>query len=113
MEARIITDGQQWNDFVAASECCNITQSYEWGELGPFLGVQTMRAGVIDDDGKLCPQKLMTPHKHSLQLGTHRRSVRPCCARASPNRDRHTRKKPSNITQSIQASGSHLVIQTQ
>lgn len=59
MEARIITDGQQWNDFVAASECCNITQSYEWGELGPFLGAQTMRVGVIDDNGKLCAAMLV------------------------------------------------------
>ncbi|HEY0752749.1 MAG TPA: peptidoglycan bridge formation glycyltransferase FemA/FemB family protein [Ktedonobacteraceae bacterium] len=59
MEARIITDGQQWNDFVAASECCNITQSYEWGELGPFLGAQTMRVGVIDDNGKLCATMLV------------------------------------------------------
>jgi peptidoglycan pentaglycine glycine transferase (the first glycine) len=59
MEARIITDGQQWNDFVSASECCNITQSYEWGELGPYLGAQTMRVGVIDDDGKLCAAMLV------------------------------------------------------
>ncbi len=59
MEARIITDSQQWNDFVAASECCNITQSYEWGELVPLLGSQTMRVGVIDDDGKLCAAMLL------------------------------------------------------
>lgn len=59
MEARIITDCQQWNDFVSASECCNITQSYEWGELGPHLGAQTMRVGVIDDDGKLCAAMLL------------------------------------------------------
>ena len=59
MEARIITDGQQWNEFVAASECCNITQSYEWGELGPYLGAQTMRVGVIDDVGKLCAAVLI------------------------------------------------------
>jgi peptidoglycan pentaglycine glycine transferase (the first glycine) len=59
MEARIITDARQWNDFVETSECCNITQSYEWGELGPFLSVQTMRVGVIDDDGKLCAAMLV------------------------------------------------------
>lgn len=59
MEARIITDRQQWNDFVAASECCNITQSYEWGELGPHLGSQIMRIGVIDDEGKLCAAMLL------------------------------------------------------
>ncbi len=59
MEARIITDRQQWNDFVSASECCNITQSYEWGELGPHLGAQTMRIGVVDEEGKLCAAMLM------------------------------------------------------
>ncbi len=53
MEARIITDRQQWNDFVAASACCNITQSYEWGDLAPHLGAEALRAGVVDDDGKL------------------------------------------------------------
>ncbi|GHO74622.1 methicillin resistance protein [Ktedonobacter sp. SOSP1-85] len=54
MEARIITDRQQWNDFIASSPCCNITQSYEWGEL-PLLGVQeVLRVGVLDDSGKLC-----------------------------------------------------------
>ncbi len=59
MEARIITDAQQWNDFVEASECCNITQSYAWGELVPLLSVQPMRVGVIDDDGKLCAAMLI------------------------------------------------------
>ena len=54
MQARIITDCQQWNDFVSASECCNITQSYEWAELGPHLGAQTLRVGVVDDEGRLC-----------------------------------------------------------
>lgn len=59
MEARIITDSQQWNEFVSASACCNITQSYEWGELGPHLGAQTMRIGVVDDAGKLCAAMLL------------------------------------------------------
>lgn len=59
MEARIITDCKQWNDFVSNSELCNITQSYEWGELGPHLGAQTMRAGVIDENGKLCAAMLV------------------------------------------------------
>ncbi|GHO43943.1 lipid II:glycine glycyltransferase FemX [Ktedonospora formicarum] len=60
MEARIITDRQQWNDFIASSPCCNITQSYEWGEL-PLLGVQEiLRIGVLDDAGKLCAGMLVT-----------------------------------------------------
>lgn len=59
MEARIITDCQQWNDFVSSSEYCNITQSYEWGELGPYLAASTLRAGVLDDAGKLCAAMLI------------------------------------------------------
>jgi lipid II:glycine glycyltransferase (peptidoglycan interpeptide bridge formation enzyme) len=59
MEARIITDCQQWNDFVAASECCNITQSYEWGELAPDLGGEALRTGVVDDQGNLCAAMLV------------------------------------------------------
>ncbi|HAT46452.1 MAG TPA: hypothetical protein DCS90_15235, partial [Ktedonobacter sp.] len=59
MEARIITDRQQWNDFVAASECCNITQSFEWGELAPHLGAEAMLAGVVDEQGRLCAAMLV------------------------------------------------------
>jgi peptidoglycan pentaglycine glycine transferase (the first glycine) len=59
MEARIITDRTQWNDFVSTSEGCNITQSYEWGDLGPFLASQTMRVGVVEDNGKLCAAMLI------------------------------------------------------
>ena len=59
MEARIITDRQQWNDFVANSECCNITQSYEWGELAHHLDAEAMFAGVLDDEGKLCAAMLV------------------------------------------------------
>ncbi|MEO7021601.1 MAG: peptidoglycan bridge formation glycyltransferase FemA/FemB family protein [Ktedonobacteraceae bacterium] len=59
MEARIITDRQQWNDFVSTAKGCTITQSYEWGELGPHLGAQPMRVGVLDDAGKLCAAMLV------------------------------------------------------
>src|ERR1700687_1342554 len=59
MEARIITDRQQWNDFVAASPCCNITQSYEWSELAPHLGAEPLRVGVLDDEGHLCAAMLV------------------------------------------------------
>jgi peptidoglycan pentaglycine glycine transferase (the first glycine) len=59
LEARIITDRQQWNDFVSAAKYCNITQSYEWGELGPHLSAETMRVGVVDDEGKLCAAMLI------------------------------------------------------
>ncbi len=59
MQARIITDRQQWNDFVAASECCNITESYEWAELAPHLGAEALRIGVVDDAGLLCAAILL------------------------------------------------------
>ncbi|OLB63671.1 MAG: hypothetical protein AUH94_03255, partial [Ktedonobacter sp. 13_2_20CM_2_54_8] len=59
MEARLITDRQQWDEFVAASKCCNITQSFEWGELAPHLGVEAMYAGVVDEQGNLCAAMLV------------------------------------------------------
>src|SRR5215471_10258999 len=59
MQARIITDCQLWNDFVANSECCNITQSYEWAELAPHLGAEALRIGVVDDAGQLCAAILL------------------------------------------------------
>ncbi|HET8912824.1 MAG TPA: peptidoglycan bridge formation glycyltransferase FemA/FemB family protein [Ktedonobacteraceae bacterium] len=54
MEACIITDRKQWNDFVASSVCCNITQSYEWGQLSEYLKEEPLYLGVVDDSGQLC-----------------------------------------------------------
>lgn len=59
MQARIITDRLQWNDFVADSECCNITQSFEWAELAPHLGAEALHIGVVDDNGQLCAAMLL------------------------------------------------------
>jgi peptidoglycan pentaglycine glycine transferase (the first glycine) len=59
MKAYIITDCQQWDDFVTASVCCNITQSYEWGELAPHLGAEALRVGVVDEQGQLCAAMLL------------------------------------------------------
>src|SRR6266568_8066789 len=60
MEAQIITDREQWNEFIASSHCCNITQSYEWGELAPHLGASEMlRVGVMGEDGRLCAAMLV------------------------------------------------------
>ncbi len=54
MEAQIITDRQRWDDFVAASVCCNITQSYGWGELAQHVGaIEPLRIGVVDDASNL------------------------------------------------------------
>lgn len=61
MHAKLITDRQRWDDFVAASICCNITQSYEWGELAPHLGAsEALHLGVVDDTtGQLCAAMLV------------------------------------------------------
>lgn len=59
MQAQMITDRQQWNDFVAKSAYCNITQTYEWGELLPVRGSDVLRFGVIDHEGQLCAVMLI------------------------------------------------------
>src|SRR5437660_707130 len=60
MQACIITDRQQWDDFVAGSVCCNITQSYEWGTLSPHLGaIEALRVGVLDEQNALCAAMLI------------------------------------------------------
>ncbi len=53
MQARFITDRQQWNDFVAASEYGNITQSFEWGELAQHAGSVPLYLGVVDEQNVL------------------------------------------------------------
>lgn len=59
MEARFITDAQQWNDFVAASPYGNITQSYEWGEFSKHAGSTPLHVGVVDEQGNLCAAALV------------------------------------------------------
>jgi len=61
MQAQIITDHHLWDDFVASSVCCNITQSYEWGELAHHLGAsEALHVGVVDEQtGKLCAAMLV------------------------------------------------------
>lgn len=59
MRAQIITDRQQWNDFVAASELCNLTQTYEWGELISKQHSDSLHVGVVNDDGSLCAGMLV------------------------------------------------------
>jgi lipid II:glycine glycyltransferase (peptidoglycan interpeptide bridge formation enzyme) len=60
MEACIITNHQQWNTFVESSDCCNITQSYEWGELASHLGARdVLRVGVVDHNGQLLAAMLV------------------------------------------------------
>ncbi|GCE08649.1 lipid II:glycine glycyltransferase FemX [Dictyobacter aurantiacus] len=59
MKAQIITDRQQWNDFVAASELCNLTQTYEWGELMSKRHADSLHVGVVNEDGSLCAAMLV------------------------------------------------------
>ena len=54
MEARIITDRKLWNDFVEKSIHCNLTQTYEWGELMQELQSEILHIGVTDEEGQLC-----------------------------------------------------------
>jgi lipid II:glycine glycyltransferase (peptidoglycan interpeptide bridge formation enzyme) len=62
MEARIIEDRQKWNDFVASTSCCSVTQMYEWGELNPrnMNAHAIMHIGVVDDAGNLQAAMVMT-----------------------------------------------------
>ena len=53
MEAQIITDRKSWNDFVEKSIHCNLTQTYEWGELMQELGSEALHVGVTDEEGQL------------------------------------------------------------
>src|SRR5215475_12953917 len=53
MEAQIITDRNLWNDFVAKSIHCNLTQTYEWGELIQGHYAEALHVGVIDEEGQL------------------------------------------------------------
>jgi peptidoglycan pentaglycine glycine transferase (the first glycine) len=60
MDARIIVDRRLWNEFVGASACCNVTQSYEWGNLVHYLGCsEVLRVGIINDAGQLCAAMLV------------------------------------------------------
>jgi peptidoglycan pentaglycine glycine transferase (the first glycine) len=59
MEARFITDKQQWNDFVAKSPYGSITQTFEWGELSKDVGSHFLRVGVVDDQNNLCAVMLI------------------------------------------------------
>src|SRR5215472_1689646 len=53
MEAQIITDRQLWNDFVEKSIHCNLTQTYEWGEVMQELHSGALHIGVTDEEGHL------------------------------------------------------------
>lgn len=48
MQVEVISDRDQWNRFVEANPTGNITQTFEWGELGDSLGGDVLRLGAVD-----------------------------------------------------------------
>jgi peptidoglycan pentaglycine glycine transferase (the first glycine) len=66
MEAKIITDRKLWNDFVERSIHCNLTQTYEWGELMQELHAEPLHIGVTDEEGQLCAVMLLLISKLPL-----------------------------------------------
>ena len=49
MQVEIIADREQWNRFVESQATGNITQTWEWAELGAHLGSQALRLGALED----------------------------------------------------------------
>lgn len=47
MRVEIINDRERWNRFVEGQPTGNITQTWEWAELGSRLGSQALRLGAI------------------------------------------------------------------
>jgi lipid II:glycine glycyltransferase (peptidoglycan interpeptide bridge formation enzyme) len=50
MRVEIINDRERWNRFVESQATGNITQTWEWAELGAHLGSQSLRLGALEDD---------------------------------------------------------------
>ncbi|GCE08060.1 lipid II:glycine glycyltransferase FemX [Dictyobacter aurantiacus] len=53
MNACLITDRQQWDDFIATAPFGAITQTYEWGELAQHANSKPLYCGVLDDQDQL------------------------------------------------------------
>ena len=51
MRVEIIDDRERWNRFVEGQPTGNITQTWEWAELGSRLGSQALRLGAIAEAG--------------------------------------------------------------
>jgi lipid II:glycine glycyltransferase (peptidoglycan interpeptide bridge formation enzyme) len=66
MKAQIITDRKLWNDFVEKSIHCNLTQTYEWGELMQELQTEPLHIGVMNEEGQLCAAILILISKLPL-----------------------------------------------
>jgi lipid II:glycine glycyltransferase (peptidoglycan interpeptide bridge formation enzyme) len=50
MRVEIVTDRERWNRFVEARPSGNITQTYEWGELGHALEGGCLRLGAFEGE---------------------------------------------------------------
>lgn len=48
MQVEIIRDAERWNRFVESQPSGNITQTFEWGELGAHLGSGVLRLGAVE-----------------------------------------------------------------
>lgn len=53
MRVEIIADRDQWNRFVEAQPSGNVSQTYEWGEIGRHLASDVLRLGALAEDGEL------------------------------------------------------------
>ena len=49
MQVEIIADRERWNHFVESQVTGNITQTWEWAELGGRLGTQALRLGAVEN----------------------------------------------------------------
>jgi peptidoglycan pentaglycine glycine transferase (the first glycine) len=49
MQVEIIADRERWNRFVESCPTGNITQTFEWGELGGHLGSAALRLGAVEN----------------------------------------------------------------
>jgi len=49
MQVEIVTDRERWNHFVESCPTGNVTQTFEWGELGDALGGDVLRLGAVED----------------------------------------------------------------
>ncbi|HZC04236.1 MAG TPA: peptidoglycan bridge formation glycyltransferase FemA/FemB family protein [Ktedonobacterales bacterium] len=66
MEARLIEDHRQWNEFIASAATGHLCQTYEWADHsdeGSRAG--SLRVGVLDESGRLVAAMLLSASKAS------------------------------------------------
>lgn len=66
MEARLIEDRLRWNRFIATTPTGHLCQTYEWPDnSGEAASQESLRVGVVDDDGELLAAMLLVRSKAS------------------------------------------------